>query len=124
MGSWWRVPVLALNCALSYEVWAAFLVPLHQVKLVAIIAFAIALFAVAMLLIVVAPDSLGPRFIRSTAPPSVQTNAQISYDFLDLRPFEGGRMWVNSFSGVSNSQVFLLDLKTRSVLGQLTMVGP
>jgi hypothetical protein len=64
----------------------------------------------------VLPSSGAPRFTNARA----QTSAtQITYDFLNPRPFESGRMWV-----AADREVLIYDLGRHQVLGELTNAWP
>jgi len=95
----------------------------RRVKLLALIAIVIVCLALTLLLILNSSDPNGPKFTKIKTPLAIQPISQISYHFLDQRPFEAGKMWVTTLSGGTNRQ-FLFDIETGKVVGQLTNGWP
>ena len=87
--------------------------------------FALVVLLLAFSLAIVAwlrsPDPNAPQFKRIQASPRVQ---QISYEFLDTRPFEGGKMWIYGWTRGTNGVALLYDIEKRQVIGQLTNGWP
>jgi hypothetical protein len=67
------------------------------------------------------PHPNAPRFTKVPPPDSVR---YIDYGFLNPRPFEEGKMWINaSFiasSGATNFGALVYDIENRRVLGRVT----
>lgn len=77
-----------------------------------------------VLLVLQSPDPTAPQFKKFDSLPANPPSHPISYDFLNPRPFEGGEMWITFWSGKTNSQAWLYDIGSRTVLGQLTNGWP
>ena len=68
------------------------------------------------------PHPNTPQFKQAAQTPAALT--YISYDFLNRRPFEGGKMWIHTASGGAKGQVFIYDIENRHVLGEVTNCWP
>src|SRR5437763_12963867 len=97
----------------------------RRVKLLALIAIVIVCLALTFLLILNSFDTDAPKFTKIKTPLALQPNGQISYHFLDQRPFKGGKMWIYTvLSGGTNSHIFLLDIEKGRAIGELTNGWP
>src|SRR5260221_10424350 len=96
----------------------------RPVKLLALIAIVIVCVALTLLLAINSSDLDAPKFTKIKTPPAIPSG-QISYHFSDQRPFEGGKMWIHTIpSSRTNSYIFLLDIETGKIVGQLTNGWP
>lgn len=75
------------------------------------------LFLVTGLMLYMSPPG-GPRFQPVSGPVVPWPSGQISYDFLSPAPFEGGKMWITSYS-TNRAEVLLFDIDQRRILGRL-----
>lgn len=69
-------------------------------------------------------DPTTPRFRATSSQPVVAPYTALSYEFLTLSPFEGGRMWIKVFAGTNESHCYLFDIDRRQILGELSNADP
>ncbi len=59
-----------------------------------------------------------PRFVPATKPVVLGTYDWVNLDYLHPSPFEGGKMWVETFAK-KEVHVYLFDIEKREILGEL-----